>query len=126
MTAHGDVPMAVKAMKAGAVDFLEKPIEPEHLVEALQRHMAPKAATSSGSASAETAEFRGRFAKLTPREKEVLAHLVKGSPNKVIAYEMQISPRTVELHRAHVMQKMEASSLSHLVRMALAIGVEHT
>ena len=121
MTAHGDVPMAVKAMKAGAVDFLEKPIEPQQLLETLQRHINVR---PSGAQNSEQAnEARPRFDKLTAREKEVLTFLVKGAPNKVIAFEMGISPRTVELHRAHVMQKMAASSLSHLVRMALAIGV---
>lgn len=125
MTAHGDVPIAVKAMKAGAVDFLEKPIEPERLFEAVrvaiqsgggQRSLAP--------AGEDLLPIRKCYATLTDRERDVLVRLVKGLSNKVIAYELTISPRTVELHRARVMQKMEAQSLSHLVRMALQIGVE--
>lgn len=122
MTAHGDVPMAVRAMKAGAVDFLEKPIEPERLIDALHRHMGAK--STEASTSSDTLHARTLFGTLTTREREVLNFLVKGAPNKVIAHEMQVSPRTVELHRAHVMQKMEAKSLSHLVRMALSIGID--
>jgi two-component system response regulator FixJ len=127
MTAHGDVPIAVKAMKAGALDFLEKPVEPERLLDALRlaeesrQQMRPPS-----SAGADVASIRKRHAELTDREGEVLVRLVKGQSNKVIAYELDISPRTVELHRARVMQKMEARSLSNLVRMALAIGIDPT
>jgi two-component system response regulator FixJ len=123
MTAHGDVPLAVRAMKAGAVDFLEKPIEPEALLSAV--HVAlkhgPNQPRPAGDES--IAVLEQRFRELTPREREVLTCLVRGQSNKLIAYELDISPRTVEMHRARVMQKMEAQSLSQLVRMALALGV---
>jgi two-component system response regulator FixJ len=124
MTAHGDVPLAVRAMKAGAVDFLEKPIEPEQLLScvrtALRRN--PKRSQAPGGDDLELIEKR--LGLLTAREREVLDCLVRGRSNKLIAYELDISPRTVEMHRARVMQKMEAQSLSQLVRMALAIGIE--
>jgi two-component system response regulator FixJ len=122
VTGHADVPLAVRAMKAGAVDFIEKPYSVEAIVNAVHRALdrALPAAKASPVADAAAA----RLAQLTPRERDVLEQLVVGHPNKVIAHHLQISPRTVEIYRARVMDKMGASSLSHLVRMALAAGIE--
>ncbi len=121
VTGHGDVPLAVKAMKSGAVDFIEKPYSNDTIVQvvrqALARANTPAAAEGEGGKAAQ------RLASLTQREREVLQQLVIGRPNKIIAYELKISPRTVEIHRANLMKKMEAESLSHLVRMALAAGL---
>lgn len=117
MTGHADVPMAVRAMKAGAVDFIEKPFSDNTILDSIKRALE---ATGRGVAAAEA---EARIQTLTPREREVLERLVAGSPNKVVAYELDISPRTVEIHRARVMEKMQASSLPHLVRLALAAGV---
>ena len=121
VTGHGDVPLAVKAMKSGAVDFIEKPYSNDTILQvvrqALARANAPTAVEGEGGKAAE------RLASLTQREREVLQQLVIGRPNKIIAYELKISPRTVEIHRANLMKKMEADSLSHLVRMALAAGL---
>ena len=120
VTGHGDVPLAVRAMKAGAIDFLEKPFDEALLLAAVQR--AKEAADRSRSQT-EIGENASRLiAQLTPRERDVLKHLVAGRSNKVIAYELSISPRTVEIHRAHLMDKMQARSLSDLIRVALAAG----
>jgi two-component system response regulator FixJ len=124
MTAHGDVPMAVRAMKAGAADFLEKPLEPELLLSAVRLALRRAPGRAPSAVREDVALVEQRLAQLTQREREVLDRLVAGRSNKVIAYELDISPRTVEMHRARVMQKMEAQSLSQLVRMALALGIE--
>jgi two-component system response regulator FixJ len=121
MTGHAEVPLAVKAMKAGAVDFVEKPFEELAMLAAIRR--AFSLGLETARAEAEGNEIGGRLAHLTPREREVLDALVAGKPNKIIAYELSISPRTVEIHRARVMEKMEARTLSDLVRMALSIGL---
>lgn len=121
VTGHGDVPLAVQAMKAGAVDFIEKPYNDQQLLDTIGRAM--EMARSQQSRSSSTQEAKERVASLTPREAQVLEHLVAGRANKVIAYELGISPRTIEIHRAHVMEKMQARSLSDLVRMALEAGV---
>jgi two-component system response regulator FixJ len=121
ITGHGDVPLAVKAMKAGAVDFIEKPFDDGVLLDCVQRALAESQRGQAGEAAAAGLEGLGQ---LTPRERDVLHQLIVGNPNKVIAYELGISPRTVEVHRARVMEKMQAKSLSHLVRMALAAGVD--
>lgn len=121
VTGHGDVPLAVRAMKAGAVDFIEKPYTNTHLIEAIERAFGSMPA--GASEPADRAEIQERVADLTPRERDVLYQLVIGNPNKVIAHHLSISPRTVEIHRANVMKKMNAESLSHLVRMALSVGV---
>ncbi|NIJ41498.1 two-component system response regulator FixJ [Parvibaculum indicum] len=121
VTGHGDVPLAVQAMKAGAVDFIEKPYNDQQLLDTIAR--ALDMARNRQSQSSFAQEARERVASLTPREAQVLEHLVAGRANKVIAYELGISPRTIEIHRAHVMEKMQARSLSDLVRMALEAGV---
>jgi two-component system response regulator FixJ len=121
VTGHGDVQLAVEAMKAGAVDFLEKPFDDERVLEAvrtaLNRGPAEAARTPEQDAIGE------RIATLSQRERQVLNGLVAGQPNKTIAYELGISPRTVEVYRANVMTKMQANSLSELVRMALLVGL---
>jgi two-component system, LuxR family, response regulator FixJ len=121
MTGHGDVPIAVRAMKAGAADFIEKPFSDSLLLDALRRALAHSVEVNRQAE--EAGETLRRLATLTAREREVLEGMVAGRPNKVIAYDLGISPRTVEIHRARVMDKMQARSLSALVRMALAAGV---
>ena len=117
MTGHADVALAVGAMKAGAVDFIEKPFSDDVLLDAISAAMA-NFGNTAGNAS-EASLVRSRIATLSDREKEVLEGLLAGNPNKTIAYDLGISPRTVEVHRASVMKKMCAASLSQLVRMAL-------
>ena len=121
VTGHGDVPLAVQAMKAGAVDFIEKPYNDGQILETIGRALEMARDRQSQNSSAQ--EAKERVASLTPREAQVLELLVAGRANKVIAYELGISPRTIEIHRAHVMEKMQARSLSDLVRMALEAGV---
>jgi len=117
MTGHGDVPLAVEAMKAGAVDFIEKPFDDDVMLAAVRAALARGEIT--GKRDAERAEIEERIKRLSPRERDVLQGLVGGHPNKIIAHNLGISPRTVEIYRANVMSKMEAPSLSDLVRMAL-------
>jgi two-component system response regulator FixJ len=121
ITGHGDVPMAVKAMKLGAHDFIEKPFDPALLVAAIRAGIAAGAATLPGAADPALVQ---RVDGLTPREREVLEQLVLGHSNKAIGRVLGISPRTVEIHRARVMEKMGATSLSQLVRVALAAGLD--
>ncbi|HTZ77938.1 MAG TPA: response regulator FixJ [Stellaceae bacterium] len=121
ITGHADVPLAVQAMKAGAVDFVEKPFEESTIVGAIRR--AFDLGVETARAEAAGAEIGQRLQSLTAREREVLDALVAGKPNKIIAYDLAISPRTVEIHRARVMEKMQARTLSDLVRMALSVGV---
>jgi two-component system response regulator FixJ len=120
VTGHGDVPLAVRAMKAGAADFIEKPYDDEVLLGSVRRALASGAAQRKQDVDPATMQL---IASLTPREREVLEHLIAGRPNKVIAFELGISPRTVEIHRAHLMDKMRVRSLPELVRVALAAGV---
>ncbi|WP_176907437.1 response regulator FixJ [Sinorhizobium sp. NFACC03] len=118
ITGHGDVPMAVEAMKAGAVDFIEKPFDDNTIVEAIRR---ASERLSDGSSPIESGEdIRARISILSDRERQVLTAVVAGQPNKAIAFALDISPRTVEVHRANVMAKMQARSLPELVRMSLA------
>ena len=117
ITGHGDVALAVEAMKAGAVDFIEKPFDDEVLVGAIRSALARRAEDAKGEAR--TAEIQGRLQLLSSREREVMDGLVAGKPNKIIAHDLGISPRTVEVYRANLMTKMQADSLSDLVRMAL-------
>jgi two-component system, LuxR family, response regulator FixJ len=121
ITGHGDVPLAVEAMKNGAVDFLEKPFEDEHLIGSVRS--ALDRLQQNAAHDAKRAEVEARLATLTNREREVLQGLVAGKPNKIIAFDLSISPRTVEIYRANVMTKMSAASLSELVRMALVGGL---
>jgi two-component system response regulator FixJ len=121
VTGHGDVPMAVAAMKAGALDFIEKPFEDELLIEAIKR--AAERIGGTPSATDDTAAIRSRLDQLTERERQVLSAVVAGLPNKTVAFDLNISPRTVEVHRANVMTKMQAKSLPELVRMTLAVGI---
>ncbi|MFC3068350.1 response regulator FixJ [Phenylobacterium soli] len=118
MTGHADVPLAIEAMKAGVHDFIEKPFDDEALLTAIRAALAQ--AEDQAQRSDELAGIRGKLASLSTREREVLQGLVAGQANKVIAYDLGISPRTVEIYRANVMTKMGAASLSELVRMTLA------
>jgi len=121
ITGHGDVPLAVRAMKVGAVDFIEKPFAAEAILASIEAALARLARTVDGDPLAATAA--ARVALLSPREREVLQGLLAGLPNKSIAYDLAISPRTVEIHRARVMDKMGARSLSELIRLSLAAGL---
>ncbi|ATQ68539.1 MULTISPECIES: response regulator transcription factor [Methylosinus] len=114
ITAHADVPLAVRAMKAGALDLLEKPFDDEALLGAVRRALA-----RHGKPTAEAVAARERLATLTMREREVLEGILGGRSNKIIAFEIGASVRTVEAHRAHLMAKMRAANLSDLVRMSL-------
>lgn len=121
ITGHGDVPLAVAAMKEGAVDFIEKPFDDEAILRAVRA-----ALDSHGRVLAkqsETAEIGSRLSSLSERERQVLEGLIEGHANKTIAFNLSISPRTVEIYRANLMTKMQASSLSELVRMAVAAGL---
>ncbi len=121
ITGHGDVPLAVQAMKAGAVDFVEKPFSEKNILASIDLALKQRRPPERRDEEAEAAE--ARLATLSAREREVLEGLVAGQPNKLIAYELGISTRTVEVHRARVMDKMQARSLSELVRLALAVGI---
>lgn len=117
ITGHGDIQMAVQAIKEGASDFIEKPFDDQILIDAVQTALKRKAPVSTAKPSAEALE---RMASLTPREKEVLDCLVIGKLNKITAHELGMSIRTVETHRARIMQKMQARSLSELVRLVMS------
>jgi two-component system response regulator FixJ len=118
ITGHGDVPLAVRAMKAGAVDFIEKPFDDEVMLRSVQRALEISAHVRSKSTECRAAQQL--LALLTPRERTVLDQLIAGRSNKIAAYELGISPRTIEIHRSHIMDKMNARSLSDLVRLSLA------
>jgi two-component system, LuxR family, response regulator FixJ len=119
ITGHGDVPLAVEAMKAGAVDFIEKPFDQEAILNAVKRALERGMEADSGDGAAAAA----KLATLSERERQVLEGLVAGHPNKTIAYNLGISPRTVEVYRANLMAKMGARSLSELIRMAIVANV---
>jgi two-component system, LuxR family, response regulator FixJ len=121
MTGHGDVPLAVEAMKLGALDFLEKPFEDERLVRTIEAALSQTETDSKNEAL--SADMASRVASLTQRERQVMQGLVAGRSNKVIAREYDISPRTVEVYRANVMTKMQAGNLSELVRFAIRAGM---
>jgi two-component system response regulator FixJ len=121
ITGHGDVPLAVEAMKIGAVDFIEKPFDDEVLRTCVRS--ALNQLDRDHKSQAERREIEGRLAALSSRERDVLKGLVAGQANKQIAYELGISPRTIEIYRANLMTKMRAASLSDLVRMALIAGI---
>jgi len=120
MTGHGDVPLAVEAMKLGALDFLEKPFEDERLIGMIETALSEQQNGSKGDAA--SADMAARVASLTQRERQVMQGLVTGQSNKTIAREYDISPRTVEVYRANVMTKMQAGNLSELVRFAIRAG----
>ncbi|WP_315758484.1 MULTISPECIES: response regulator FixJ [unclassified Bradyrhizobium] len=120
MTGHGDVPLAVEAMKLGAVDFLEKPFEDERLVAMIET--AVQQAEPAAKNESVTQDVLARVASLSPRERQVMDGLMAGLSNKLIAREYDISPRTIEVYRANVMTKMGANSLSELVRLAMRAG----
>lgn len=117
ITGHGDVPLAVRAMRAGAVDFLEKPFREEALLESVERALQQRSRRSVAKGN----ETSGRLEALTDREREVLNLIVDGHTNKEVARILDISPRTVDIHRAHVMEKTQAKTLADLVRMTLSV-----
>jgi two-component system response regulator FixJ len=121
VSGHGDVPLAVEAMKTGALDFIEKPFDDEVFLHAVRMALSTHAVDSQREA--QKATINSRLESLSNREREVLEGLVAGHPNKTIAFDLGISPRTVEIYRANVMEKMQAKSLSELVRMALVGGL---
>jgi two-component system, LuxR family, response regulator FixJ len=121
MTGHGDVPLAVEAMKLGAMDFLEKPFEDDRLIGMIEA--ALRRAEPGVKNEAATLDIQSRIASLSPRERQVMDGLIAGLSNKLIAREYDISPRTIEVYRANVMTKMQAASLSELVRLAMRGGV---
>lgn len=120
VTGHADVSLAIEAMRAGVVDFIEKPFDDEILLTSIQRVLDQ--ASKASSADFEKRTFVARLGSLSPRERDVVEGLVKGHANKVIAFDLGISPRTVEVYRANVMTKMQAGSLSELVRMVMTAG----
>jgi two-component system response regulator FixJ len=122
MTGHGDVPLAVRAMKAGAIDFLEKPFDDERLLGSVK--MALDIGGKTDANHAITSLAMESLASLTDRERDVLLLLVAGHPNKVVAHKLEISPRTVEVHRGRVMEKTKARNLADLVRITLAAGLK--
>ena len=119
ITGHGDVPMAVEAMQQGAFDFLQKPFRDQDLLDRVQRAMSRDAELRASMAA--RSEIASRLASLTPREMEVLRLVTRGKANKVVGAELGVSQRTVEIHRAHVMEKMRAGSLAELVLMVLDV-----
>jgi FixJ family two-component response regulator len=120
VTGHGDVTMAVRAMQDGAVDFIEKPFREEDLLQRIRKALTKNEELRQDAR--ERDDVRARIGTLTRREREVMERVVNGDPNKAIAVELSISERTVEVHRAHVMEKMRATSLAHLVRLVLRAG----
>jgi two-component system response regulator FixJ len=124
ITGHGDISLAVEAMKIGAVDFLEKPFDDDLLLSAVRSALNTEAGAAKHKA--EIADIHDKLAALSNRERQVLEGLVAGKANKVIAFDLGISPRTVEIYRANLMTKMSANSLSDLVRMAMTAGIFDT
>lgn len=120
ITGHGDVPLAVQAMKAGAIDFIEKPFASDAILHSIEMGLSRLTIPDEDPTKVAAA---AKLALLSPRELQVLEGLLAGLPNKSIAYDLEISPRTVEIHRARVMDKMGARSLSELIRLALAAGL---
>jgi len=120
ITGHGDIPMAVEAMQQGAFDFLQKPFRDQDLIDRIQRALAKDVTTRTELN--ERSRLRERLDSLTPREREVLALVTSGKPNKIMAADLGVSQRTVEIHRARVMEKMHASSLAQLVRMVMDLN----
>ncbi len=121
ITGHGDIPMSVKAIKAGAIDFLEKPFRMQVLLERVQEAMAKDARTRESDIDKQA--IIRRYARLTPREREIMNLIIEGKSNKEIAKELHVSPRTVETHRSRIIDKMEAKSLPDLVAMVFSCGL---
>jgi FixJ family two-component response regulator len=121
LTGHGDIPMSVRAMKAGAVEFLTKPVKQRTLLEAIQAAIERDRATCQARAATE--DLQARYEKLTPRDREVMSLVVAGLLNKQVAGELATAERTIKFHRAHIMQKLGVESLAELVRMAEKLGV---
>jgi two-component system, LuxR family, response regulator FixJ len=121
MTGHGDIPLAVEAMKLGAVDFLEKPFDDDRLIAMIET--AIRRAEPAAKSEALTQDIVARIATLSPRERQVMDGLIAGLSNKLIARDYDISPRTIEVYRANVMTKTQANSLSELVRLAMRAGL---
>ena len=119
VTGHGDVPMAVEAMKRGAMEFLQKPFREQELLDCIQRALQKNQLLQQASISAQ--QINLRIQSLTPREEEVMRKVISGHANKVIAIELHLSQRTIEIHRANVMEKMQAKSLAELVRLVVAL-----
>ncbi len=119
VTGHGDVPMAVEAMQHGAFDFLQKPFRDQDLLDRIQRAMATD--RENRAQLTQKDQIRARLESLTPREREVLQLMTRGRPNKLMAADLGLSQRTIEIHRARVMEKMQAASLAQLVRMTLEL-----
>jgi FixJ family two-component response regulator len=122
LTGHGDIPASVRAMKAGAVDFLTKPVRREALLTAVQDALGLDA--KSRAARAASRELTARYESLTPREQEVLAHVLSGKLNKQIAYDLGTAERTIKAHRASIMEKLRVQSVAELVRLAQELGIE--
>jgi two-component system response regulator FixJ len=120
MTGHGDIPLAVEAMKAGVVDFIEKPLDDDILLSAVASALSNAATPEQDDA--QRRERKARFDALTPRERDVLGGVIAGKPNKIMAFELGISQRTIEVHRAALMARTCAANLSELIRMALSLG----
>jgi FixJ family two-component response regulator len=120
ITGHGDIPMAVEAMKKGAMDFIRKPFRDQELLDRIQEALNHDAENREHHADLEAVRIRA--ASLTPREKEVFERVAEGQANKVVAIDLEISERTVEIHRSQVMQKMEAKNLADLVKMKILLG----
>ncbi|MEI9852298.1 MAG: response regulator [Sphingomonas sp.] len=121
LTGRGNVSLAVQAMKAGALDFIEKPYEAEFLMQLVESAFSQFEQDSEAAARVDAA--KGKIARLSPRESDVLMGLIEGQANKVIAYNLDISPRTVEIYRANLMEKLEVRSLSEALRIAFAAGL---
>ncbi len=122
ITGHGDIPMAVEAMQHGAFDFLQKPFRDQDLIDRIQKALAKDSKTRT--ALGEHERIRERLKALTPREREVMELMIRGKPNKIMAADLGVSQRTVEIHRARVMEKSGAGSLAQLVRMVMDLGPE--
>lgn len=122
LTGHGDIPTSVRAVRAGALDFLTKPVRRDDLLCAV--HAALDHASEQRAAAAANADLRGRYAQLTPREREVFAHVIAGKLNKVIAADLGTGEQTIKVHRARVMEKLAVDSVADLVRVAQQLGVK--